>query len=79
MSARRKVLEQMLVEAAGDSPRSVVEGSVRLTENGVLDWTEKGRRGQQARTTLVHWPTFWDLVDDALDSSTPPASDGGVA
>lgn len=72
MSARRKVLEQLLVEASSNEPRKVAEGSLRLSENGVLDWAEKSRRGLVARTGLVHWPTFWDLVDTALDSSIPP-------
>lgn len=65
-AARRKVLEQLLVEASSNDPRKVSPGSVQLRQDGLIDWAERTRRGAVARTGLVHWPTFWDLIEQAL-------------
>lgn len=74
-AARRKVVEQLLVEASGNDPRKVSEGSLRLHADGLIDWSEKTRRGLVARTGLVHHRTLWDLVDQVV-SSPGPASGG---
>lgn len=64
--SRQRVLEQLLVEASDNDKRKVEPGSVRLTGDRCIDWTEKTKRGLVARSGLVDWPTFWALVDEAL-------------
>lgn len=72
-SVRRRVLEQLLAEASSNDPRKVSEGSLALSGDGLINWAEKSQRGIVARTGLVHWPTFWDLVDDALTPTDGPS------
>lgn len=66
--SRQRVLEQLMVEASDNDQRKVHAGSVRLTGDRHLDWTEKTNRGLVARSGLVDWPTFWRLVDEALSA-----------
>ena len=82
--ARTKVIEQLLVEASDNNPRKVHEGSVRLSGERTLDWSERTPRGLVARTGLVDMERFWDLVDDSLNpygktSSANPSPPGQAA
>lgn len=65
--ARMKLVEQLLVEASGNDPRKVHEGSVRLIGGGGIDWTEKTKRGLVARSGFVSNIGLWDLIDASLN------------
>mgnify|MGYP000878550027 CR=1 FL=1 len=64
---RMKFVERLLVEASGNDPRKVLEGSVRLFGVGSIDWTERTPRGLVARTSSVSTFDLWDLLGESLN------------